>query len=65
MFLSRTVNPACFIILGLGFSFKYLLWLLSGEPSFISLDSLESANFFGHKQFLGYLKLLEAPWRSH
>lgn len=53
-------NPACLVILGLGFSFKHLLRFLFGEPSFISLDSLESADFFGHKQFLGYFKIVGA-----
>lgn len=37
------------------------MWFLFSEPCFLSLDSLESADFFGHKQFLGYFKLLELP----
>lgn len=57
-------NPACLVIVGLGFSLKHLSRFLFGEPSFISLDSLESADFFGHKQFLGYVKSLELPRRS-
>lgn len=65
MFTLPKGNPACLVILGLGFSFKHLSRCLFGEPPFISLDSLESADFFGHKQFLGYFKSLELPRRSH
>ena len=65
MFPLSTGNPACLVILGLGLSFKYLSCFSFGEPCFISLDSLESADLFGHKQFLGYFKLLEVPRRSH